>query len=55
MTYLRRKGKGPTYIRMGAASLYTSEALDAYVLACTHVSSVSAQPIETVTEETDHV
>jgi len=52
---LRRKGKGPTYIKLAGTIFYTQEALDAWVLSCTHYQTVTSGAVENVNEEADHV
>ena len=43
---LRRLDQGPAWVRLGRSPLYTVEALNAWVLACTHNPSNSTTESE---------
>ena len=42
LTRLRRMNQGPAWVLLGRRTYYTQEALDAWVLACTHEPSAAA-------------
>jgi hypothetical protein len=47
LTRLRRLNQGPAWVLLGRRTYYTQEALDAWVLACTHEPSAPAATQET--------